>query len=145
MGAVRINNRFGRLTGWANLTVNQLGRDLEGIVGISYGNQQMVANEYAAGSDPIGFSVGNYETDDVVIRVLLEEWLMLSNAAGKGKRLFDIPAFNVVAGYDYANQTYKDICQNCKIKRTGKSWTQGDGKVVIEIVCNTTNVIENAP
>lgn len=138
MAKVRLVNKYGTLTGWNNITVNVLGRDLEGIVGLEYGDSQDMANEYGAGDMPIGQSVSNYKPDTVKLELYDEEVTALQQQLPKGITLFKIPAFPIIAAYDYQGSLYRDVMNNCRIMKVSKPAKQGDGKLIrtLELLCS---------
>ena len=56
-----IINRFGKVAGWNSITVNLLGRDVEGITEIEYSDSLEKENIRGAGAYPVGRGEGNYE------------------------------------------------------------------------------------
>lgn len=138
-----IKNRFGRLTGWNDITLNLFGRDVEGFDEIEYSVEKDAKPEYGSGPDPIGYSVGNnnpklsfslYEEEVRSIRALLPP----------GSNLTDIPAFDVVVTVEVGGRVVKDIIRNVVIKNDGKSGKQGEGKSVMKFDCMCTHIEFNA-
>ena len=56
-----IINRFGQMTGWNNIVVNMLSRDVEGITELAYDDNVKKEHAYGAGKFPVGRGEGNYE------------------------------------------------------------------------------------
>lgn len=128
-------NKFGQLGGWNNVTVNLLGRDLEGITELEYDDSQEIENVYGAGKMPIGQGEGNYAAK-AAITLLIEEKMALQAQLPAGKRLSDL-LFDAVVEYDYEGTLYKDIIRNCRIMDNGVAVKQGDKTIATKhnIVC----------
>ena len=123
-----IINKFGNVAGWADTSINLLGRDLEGITEFSYSDSKEKENVYGAGEFPIGRGGGNYEAK-ASLTLLLEEELALQESLPKGKRLVDIAPFDVTASYFYENKEYSDVVRNTEF--TGRSIEVKQGDKVI--------------
>lgn len=126
---VRIKNRYGTLTGWNNVVVSLLGRELDGITEISYTDEQEITVERGAGDTPVGHSVGNYEAK-ASLSLLVEELRALQKSLPEGVRIQDIPAFDVIVEYEHNGLITTDIISDCRIKNNGREVKQGDGKIV---------------
>ncbi|MFA9212479.1 MAG: hypothetical protein ACEQSR_01345 [Candidatus Methylacidiphilales bacterium] len=125
-------NKFGKLIGWKKITVNVMGRDLEGISRIAYGDKVTKTNAYGAGNLPVGREEGNYEPDEVVLALFEEEarGLMLSNPSG---RIQEIAPFDITVEYELPNGVIlRDRIMDCEFTTNGKDVKQGDGKIVTE-------------
>lgn len=120
------------MTGWNSITVNVMGRDLEGITQLSYTDSETKENVYGAGKFPIGRSSGNYEAE-ATISLYKEEADGLRLSLGPGKRVMDIAPFDIVVQYE--NQVgviLKDRIRNCEFKNDGVEVAQSDGTIVTE-------------
>lgn len=127
-----IENKFGKLVGWNRITVNILGRDLEGIARIAYGDSTVKTNAYGAGKYPVGREEGNYECKELVLGLFEEEvrGILLSIP---GKRITDIEMFDTVVEYELPNGVIlRDRIMNCEFTDNSKDVKQGDGKIVTE-------------
>ena len=120
-----IVNKFGKMQGWNSVTVNMLGRDLEGITELEYNDTTEIEGARGAGMYFVGYGEGNYEAK-CSITLFKEEVDLLQSALPKGASLSSIPAFNIVAEYDLDLAKTKDIIQYCKIKGRGVAVKQGD-------------------
>ena len=143
MSRIKIINKFGVLTGWRNITVNMMGRDLEGISSVQYGDSMDMQNEYGGGNYPVGQSISNYKPENVKLELFAEEVMALQTQLPKGFKLQDIPAFNIIVEYDYQGSLYKDICRNCRIMKVDKPAKQGDGKLTQTIECLMSHIDSN--
>ncbi len=118
-------NKFGKMQGWNSVTVNMLGRDVEGVTELSYDDSQEMEGARGAGMFFVGYGEGNYEAK-ASITLFKEEVDMLQSALPKGASLSSIPAFNVVVEYDRDLTKVRDVIQYCKIKGRGVEVKQGD-------------------
>lgn len=121
-------NKFGKMTGWNSLTVNLLGRDVEGITEIDYSDNKEKENAYGAGNMPVGRGEGSY-TAKASVTLLIEEEIALQRSLPRGKRLADIATFDIVAEYEYGDHLYRDRIRNCEF--TGRSIAVKQGDKVI--------------
>ena len=118
-----IINKFGTLTGWNNITLNLLFRDLEGITELSYTDEVEKNNEYGAGGYPQGQSRGNYKAESYV-NLFSEEIVALQASIPPGTRIQDIPPFPIIVQYEVNGLLFKDVLNNCSFKNNGliKFW-----------------------
>lgn len=123
-----IINKFGKMTGWNSLTVNLLGRDIEGITEVDYSDKKEKENAYGAGDMPVGRGEGNYSAK-ASITLLVEEEMALQAALPRGKRLVDIAAFDIVAEYEHGDVKYRDRVRNCEFTGRSVAVKQGDKKI----------------
>lgn len=111
-------NKFGKVAGWNSITTTMMGRDVEGILELSYDDSVEKENIYGAGKMPIGRGEGNYAAK-CSITLLKEEVDAIQLSLGRGKRLTDIAPFDMAVSYDYLSKIYKDRIRNCEF--TGRS------------------------
>lgn len=132
-----IINKFGTVQGWNNITVNILGRDLEGINKIAYDDTQTKENVYGAGAMPVGRSRMNYEPT-ASIGLLKEEVDALKRSLPRGKRIQDIQPFDMIIKYEVDGIIMMDIVRNCEFTNNGVDVSQGDGSVTteFELICS---------
>ncbi len=121
-----IVNKFGTMQGWNSVTVNFLGRDLEGIKELSYDDSQKKENVYGAGTMPIGRGRGNYEAKSS-ITLLKEEVDAIKAFLPSGKGIKDIAPFDIVVEYQMDNGTIlKDRIRNAEFMNDGVEVKQND-------------------
>jgi|GEM_PF-241058 len=120
-----IINKFGKMQGWNSLTVNMLGRDVEGITEVNYDDTIEIDGARGAGMYFLGYTEGNYEAK-ASITLFKEEIDMLQASLPKGASLSSIPPFNIIAEYERDLVKTRDIIQYCKIKGRGIDVKQGD-------------------
>lgn len=133
-----IINKFGQMQGWNQVTVNLLGRDIEGITALKYDDSVNKENVYGAGQYPIGRSAGNYEAT-CSITLFKEEIDAIQKALPAGRRLSDIPAFDIEVVYVNPNgQAQKDRIRNCEFSGRAVDVGQGDTTLALEypIICS---------
>lgn len=118
-------NKFGKLAGWNSITVNMLGRDVEGITELEYNDTLELENVYGAGKFPVGFGEGNYQAT-AAITLYLEESNAIQRSLPPGKSMTDIAPFDIVVEYEYNGFKVKDRIHNCKIKGRGVAVKQND-------------------
>ena len=132
-------NKFGKLTGWADISVELLGRTLVGITSVKYDEDVAIDAEHGAGKMPVGYSEGNYNAS-ASITFYKDELIALQKSLPPGTRIQDIPAFPLPIVYLYNGATYTDVLQNVKFKNNGVDATQGEGKIEITIDIFITHI-----
>src|SRR5690554_3411859 len=126
-----IVNKFGTVQGWNNITVNLLGRDVEGITKVAYDDTQTKENVYGAGHMPIGRSRANYEPT-ASITLLKEEVDALKRSLERGKRIQDIAPFDIQVKYEVDGVIMFDRIRNVEFTNNGVDVSQGDGTIEFE-------------
>ncbi|UGU15212.1 hypothetical protein LS482_16185 [Sinomicrobium kalidii] len=122
----RIINNFGKIQGWNSITVNLLGRDIEGITAISYSDSEELENVYGAGKYPVGRGGGNYQAE-ASITLLKEEWDALQAAVPAGQRVQDIAPFDIIVEYTRDNGAIQvDRIRNAQFTGRGVENNQND-------------------
>ncbi len=134
-----IINKFGTLIGWNKITINMLGRDIEGIEGVAYGDKITKENAYGAGKYPIGREEKNYEPDNAKLSLYKEEVLGIQLALPPAGRIQDIAPFDIVVEYELPTGViYRDRIRNCEFINNGVDVKQADGsiKTDFDIICS---------
>lgn len=117
------------MQGWSNVTVNLLGRDLEGITELSYTDSQKKENVYGAGKFPIGRGRGNYEAK-ASFTLLKEEVDALKQALPASKSIQDIAPFDIIVEYETDNGSIKkDRIRNAEFMSDGVEVKQNDNTI----------------
>lgn len=137
-----IINKFGRLTGWNSIKVNLLGRDLEGMTELEYGDESDKDNVYGAGGYPVGRGEGNYKPS-ASISLLFEEIMAIQKSLPRGKGLKDIAPFDITVQYEYDNFVYTDIIRNAEFKGNKKTAKQGDKSLSNKFDLVVSHIEEN--
>jgi hypothetical protein len=120
-----IINKFGKVAGWNAVTVNLLGRDVEGITEIKYNDSTEIDGIKGAGAYDVGYGEGNY-TAAASITLQHEEIVALQRALPPGKNLTSIEPFDINVHYEHQGFMYKDRIRNCKFKGNGRNPKQND-------------------
>jgi hypothetical protein len=139
MARPTIINKFGTLIGWNNITINILGREMEGIEEVKYDDDIPVDSAYGAGKFPIGSTEGNYKAT-ASVKLYAEEIIALQQQLPKGGRIQDIPAFDAIVQFEYGGQVYKDILRNCRFTKVGRESKNGEGKIVTDFPLHISHV-----
>jgi hypothetical protein len=121
-------NKFGKMAGWNSVTVNLLGRDVEGITALAYDDSTEKENVWGAGKFPLGRGEGKYEAK-ASITLLKEEVNALQNALPPTMGLESIAPFPIVVEYEYNGFKKRDIIHNCEFKGSGVDVKQGDKSI----------------
>lgn len=138
-----IINKFGTLQGWNSITVNLLGRDVEGITAVKYNDSQTKENAYGAGPNPIGRGKGNYEPE-ASITLYKEEIDGIQKVLPPGSRLQDVPPFDIQVVYEKEDgQIQKDRIMNCEFTDNGRDVKQNDGTIATELKLITSHILWN--
>lgn len=140
--AQRIINRFGEMAGWNSVKVSLFGRELEGIVEVTYGMEQEKENVFGAGVSPIGRGKGN-RTATFSMTLALEERLALLDSIPPGTSLLDIPPFDVPISFMYGTKVYTDVVRNVEFKNDGVETKQNDKSIAIKFDCIASHVDPN--
>lgn len=132
MAEATIINKFGRMTGWNNITTNMMARDLEGITSLKYDDDLPKENIRGAGRMPIGRGEGNYEAN-CSIGLLKEEVDALQRSLPPGKRIQDIAPFDITAQYELPDgRIMTDRIRNCEFTNRGVDVKNGDMSISTE-------------
>lgn len=124
-----IINKFGTMTGWNDITVNLLSRDVEGITELAYDDTVKKENVPGAGMYPVGRSKGNYEAK-ASLTLYKEEVDAIKEALPSGKRLQDILPFDINVQYQKADGSIvKDRIRNCEFTNDGVDVKNNDGTI----------------
>lgn len=127
-----IINRFGQMTGWNNIVVNLLSRDVEGITELSYDDSVSKEHAYGAGKYPVGRGEGNYEAN-ASITLYKEEVDGLQGALATGQRIQDILPFDINVQYEKKDGSIqKDRIRNCEFTNNGVEVKNNDGTISIK-------------
>lgn len=128
-----IINKFGTMTGWNDITVNLLSRDVEGITELAYDDTVKKENVPGAGMYPVGRSKGNYEAK-ASITLYKEEIDAIKEALPPGLRIQDILPFDINVQYQKADgSVVKDRIRNCEFTNDGVDVKNNDGTISIKL------------
>lgn len=133
-----IINKFGKMAGWNSVTVNMMGRDVEGITAVKYDDIVKKENVYGAGKYPVGRGEGNYEAK-TLLSILKEEIDTLQLALPPFMRIQDIAPFDITVQYEYSNgRILTDRIRNCEFTERSIDVKNGDGSISKEypLICS---------
>lgn len=133
----RIINKFGEVTGWNHITLNMLGRDVEGVNELEYNDDQEMENVYGAGAYPVGQGKGQYNAT-AGITLMIEEKRAIEASLPSGRRLQDVAPFDIKVSYDVDGTIYTDVIKNCRIKNNGVAVSQNDKTIATkhDLLCS---------
>jgi hypothetical protein len=119
---------------WSNVEIVMLGRPVTGIRGVTYKASQEKEVIFGRGNKPRAIQHGN-KSFECSVTLLQSELEALVAAAGKGKNLTDIPAFDIVVAYvpDLPGDIITDIIKNVEFTEVEKTFKQGDKFMEIEL------------
>jgi hypothetical protein len=124
-----IINKFGTMIGWNNISVPLLGRVLEGFSRIKYNDTVEKKNAKGAGAYAIGREHGNYDAE-CEIDLFKEEILGLQKSLAPGRRIQDIPPFDIPVIYENLDGIITtDIIRNAEFTDNGVDVKNGDGSI----------------
>lgn len=119
---------------WASVKVNLLGRTVSGITAIKYDDKQEKVNNYGAGIYPVSRGYGKYEAS-ASITLHSYEIDAIQRALGPGKRIQEIPPFDIVVSYLASNtdQVVTHVLRNCEFTSNKREVKSGDTVIEVEI------------
>ncbi len=123
----------GKRYDWGNIKANMLGRTVTGITAINYEEKVEKKNYYGAGRYPVHRGYGNYEAS---AKVTLYDYEVeaIQRALGPGKRLTDVPAFDIVVSFmDNSGQVVTHVIRNAEFTGNKRELKQGDSTFEIEL------------
>jgi hypothetical protein len=121
--------------GWSDVKVNLLGRTIEGVSKLEYGDKREKVNNYGRGSMPVSRGRGKYEAH-AKITISMKEMEAIQNALPKGKRIQDIPMFDIAVSYDPEDGTspiVNNTIQYCEFTDKKREVKNGDGEIEHEL------------
>ncbi|MBP2833512.1 hypothetical protein J8281_15055 [Aquimarina sp. U1-2] len=123
----------GQRHSWSSIEVNVLDRIVTGITAISYDDAQVKENHYGAGDMPVFRGRGKYEAK-ASLTLYNYEVEAIQKALPKGKRLQDVPIFDVKVSFlDETDDVITHVIRNCEFKTNKRDMKQGDTKVEVQL------------
>ncbi|TWP31233.1 hypothetical protein ETU08_01770 [Apibacter muscae] len=133
-------NNFGVMTGWNNVTVNLLGRDVVGITSLTYKDNHEKVNAYGAGRMPVGRGYKKYSAE-ASITLYKEEVDALKAALVPGARIQDIAMFDITVEYARpSGYIQRDRVYNAEFTNDGVEITNEDGTISIQYTLIITHI-----
>lgn len=126
---------------WASVKVALLGRTVSGISSVSYEDKQEKVDNYGAGIFPVSRGKGKYEAS-AKITLHAYEVDAIVRALGIGKRLTDIPQFDVVVAYipEGSDGLITHTIRNCEFTMNKREVKQGDTVIEVELDLITSHI-----
>lgn len=118
---------------WGSVRVNLLGRTVTGITAIKYDDKVEKVNNYGAGNMPVSRGYGKYEAS-ASITLHSYEIDAIQRVLGPGKRIQDIPPFDIVVSYlaDNTDQVVTHVLRNCEFTSNKREVKSGDTVIEAE-------------
>lgn len=129
---------------WSQITCNILGRDVNGITKVSYGEEQEMEDFYGAGNLPVERGIGPRKaTASITLHMSEVEALQLAAPNG---RLQDIPPFDIIVAYIPGGQsrTVRHVIRNVQFKNNIREVEQGAMNIPVELELITSHIVWNA-
>ncbi len=117
---------------WSQIICNIAGVPIAGIDAIDYADKQEIVNNYGAGNYPVSRGFGKIEPT-CKLALHMEEIEAITNNA-PGRRLQDIPEFDVIVSYiTNTGSTVTHKIRNCRFKENMRSPKAGDTKIAPDL------------
>jgi len=122
----------GQRRDWSSISFDALGRTFTGITAVSYEDSVEKVNHYGAGNMPVHRGTGKYSAT-AKASFYAYEIDSLQAALPSGKRLQDIPPFDITVSYlDDSDQIINHVIRNCEFLTNKRDMKQGDTKIESE-------------
>lgn len=134
----------GKAYSWNDISVNILGRTLEGNMSVKYASTQEKENVYGRGKKPVSRSKGKEECE-ASLTVSMKEYMAIKSAVGPFKKLTDIKPFPVNIVYideDGENRPINVTLLKCEFTGVSIEVKTGDGSIEIELPLIIADIIE---
>ncbi|MBD3748938.1 MAG: hypothetical protein IE931_05535 [Sphingobacteriales bacterium] len=126
MSEIAIN---GELYSWSSVRVNLLGRNLNGIKAIEYGDQEEIKGVKGRGKKDIGYVRGNY-TAEGKLTVEMSEIEVLNKSLPAGSSIQDIEPFDIPVSYVLNNKLTTHVLKGCKFMSQKRGTNSGEVKEI---------------
>ncbi|WP_299212769.1 hypothetical protein [uncultured Dokdonia sp.] len=128
----------GQQHSWSSIEVRMLDNIVTGITSVNYDDSVMKENHYGAGDLPVHRGRGKYEAKASITLYNYEVEAIIA-ALPRGKRLQDVPAFDIVVSYlDDTNDIITHVVRNCEFNTNSRGINQGDTKIEVsfDLICS---------
>jgi hypothetical protein len=132
----------GKTYGWVNTTINVLGRDVTGIMAMSYSEEKEMEDIYGAGNRPIARGEGKIKAE-ASMTLLSEEVIALQQASGGD--ILSIEPFDLIVKYRQGTKMVTDIVKNCQFLSNKRDLKEGDKSISVELKLITSHIIWSKP
>lgn len=126
---------------WGDIKINVLGRTVTGVTSISYDDKQEKKNHYGAGNCVVHRGKGRYEAN---AKITLYDYEVdaIQKSIELGKRLQDIPAFDIVVVFldDDTNEVITHVIRNCEFMNNKRELKEGDTTFTVELDLITSHI-----
>ena len=129
MAAPLIN---GRAYGWADISLNILGREVIGSKAVSYSETQEKQNNFGSGNRPVSRGRGRIEAEASV--TLHMEEVIAIQAIAPGRNLAKKRPFDIIVSYiDDSGNAVTDKLRNCEFLGNSREVSEGDMEIEVEL------------
>ncbi len=128
----------GQQHSWSSIEVRMLDNIVTGITSVNYDDSVMKENHYGAGDFPVHRGRGKYEAKASITLYNYEVEAIIA-ALPRGRRLQDVPAFDIVVSYlDDSNDIITHVVRNCEFNTNSRGINQGDTKIEVsfDLICS---------
>lgn len=128
----------GQQHSWSSIEVRMLDNIVTGITSVNYDDSVMKENHYGAGDFPVHRGRGKYEAKASLTLYNYEVEAIIA-ALPRGRRLQDVPAFDIVVSYlDDSNDIITHVVRNCEFNTNTRGINQGDTKIEVslDLICS---------
>ncbi|MCM0757347.1 hypothetical protein M7775_02035 [Sporomusa sphaeroides DSM 2875] len=134
----------GKKYAWEDITINLPHGILIGVQDIEYGDKKEIEAVYGKGSNPVGYSEGNYSADGIKLTLLRDEYNKLNDyAKGQASAFYRLNPFPITVSYaDEDEKTITDTLPSCKFTERKSSAKQGDKGLTVELSAICLDPIE---
>ncbi len=125
----------GKKYSWEDITITLPHGVLIGVQAIDYGDKKDIEPVYGKGSNPIGYSEGNYSAEGSLTLVRDEYNLLNDYAKGQSPQgFYRMKPFPITVSYaDEDGKVKTDTLPSCKFKERKNSSKQGDKGLAVEL------------
>ena len=129
---------------WASIECTILDKKISGITAISYSENVEMENLVGAGQMPIGRGIGRY-TAKASVTLHMFEVDAIRQSLG-GKRLTDIPPFDIIVMYvpgenAQGETLITDVIRNCQFRNDSLDMKEGDVKLEKKLELIVTDIV----
>lgn len=130
----------GRAYDWASIKLQMLGITVVGIVAISYEDNQNKVDNQGAGIYASSRGYGKYDAK-ASITLEMKETERIQSKLGPGRRIQDIPPFNVSVAYvNEANVMVRHTIHNCEFTNNKREIKAGDTNIEVQHELITSHI-----
>lgn len=124
----------GKRYAWEDISIRLPHGLLLDVESIEYSDKKEVEAVYGKGSNPRGYSAGNYSAEGKLTLLREEFNRLLDHVRSLGVTLYNLPPFPITVGYANEDEpATTDVLKGCKITETSNSNSQGDQSVKVDL------------